>query len=377
MTHPDLDDLQFDADEMLVLTVMQQLVLGRDLIAEKNAERSKVKARFRDAFAQSACVAHWSRGDELPVWARGPAADIAAKPPAHQRMAIEMAASVFGAQVEQRSRALLLLIELFTFHPWAGVDWNAKARKDALAAIAGKLPALQPGDLDRVTAEFAAVARALAKKNVKWGRVAALSAAGLALGVITAGAAAPLIGAAVGGALGPSGAAATSAGLAALGGGSLAAGGFGMAGGTFLLAGLGGIGGAGFGAAGAGFTGFAAAQVVRAAVKLDVITKLVILDAEGDDAKARLVVEGLQARFDEVTASIGTLADRLRLLKTDNAALQSDNTLLLADNAVLAVRNQRLRDEHKLTLELEKERETAQMAQTALQTVILRLMGGS
>lgn len=183
-----------------------------------------------------------------------------------------------------------------------------------------------------------------------------MSAAGLALGVVTMGAAAPVIGAAVGGALGLSGAAATSAGLAALGGGSVAAGGFGMAGGTALLAGLGGLSGAGAAAAGSRLSGWSAAQIVAEAVKLDVVTRLVIIEAEGDDARARLVVEGLQARLDEVTDAIGRLAERQR-------ALSADNTRLTAEN-------------EELRRELQAEREASETARDALRVVIERIPVG-
>jgi hypothetical protein len=73
----------------------------------------------------------------------------------------------------------------------------------------------------------------------------AIGAVAAALVGITAGLAAPAIGAAIGGLMGLSGAAATSAGLAFLGGGALAAGGFGMFGGTVAVIG----GGALFGGA--------------------------------------------------------------------------------------------------------------------------------
>lgn len=119
------------------------------------------------------------------------------------------------------------------------------------------------------------------------------------------------VGAAVGGASGLSGAAATSAGLAVLGGGSIAAGGFGTAGGTALLTGIGAVGGGGAAAIGSLATRWTAAQVVVEAIKLDVVTRLVILDAEGDDELARRVVEGLQARLDHVTTTIGRLTERL------------------------------------------------------------------
>jgi hypothetical protein len=348
------DEMRLDADEMAVLTLLQQLMLGRDLIAEKDAERARTKRRFRDGFAAAATVAHWSRAEDLPVWAREPAAAIAARVPAQQRRPVEDAAAVFGGHVAPRSRALLLLIELVAFEPWAGgVGWVRSARRDALAVIAGHLTALKPGDLRAVTAEFDAVLRALARRDVRWGRVAAVSAAGLVLGVASMGIAAPMIGAAVGGALGLSGAAATSAGLAALGGGSVAAGGFGMAGGTALLSGLGALGGAGVGAAGARMSGLSASQVVGAAVKLDVVARMVLLDAENDEAKARLVVEGLQARLDEVGTTLGRLAEQLRRLSAENSRLTAENV--------------------ELRRQLEAEQAEAQAAGAALQVVIDRI----
>jgi len=348
------DEMRLDADEMLVLTLLQQLMLGRDLIAEKNAGRAQSKQRLRDGFAEAATMAHWSRGDDLPVWAQEPAATVAARVPAQQRRVIEEAASVFGGHVERRSRAMLLVIELVAFQPWAdGIGWVPTARRDALTAAAGHLTALRPGDLRAVMAEFDAVLRALARRNVRWSRVAAVSAAGLALGVASMGVAAPAIGAVVGGVLGLSGAAATSAGLAALGGGSVAAGGFGMAGGTVLLSGLGALGGAGAAAAGVRLTGWSGSQIVAAAVKLDVVARMVLVDAENDDAKARLVVEGLQARLDEVGRTIARLAEQLRRLSVDNSRLTAENT--------------------KLRRRLQAEQAEAETARTALEVVIDRI----
>ena len=349
-----VDEMRLDADEMVVLTLLQQLMVGRDLIVEKNATRERAKQRFRDGFAEAAAVAHWSRGTDLPVWAREAGAAIAARLPAQQRPVIEETAPVFCGHVEQRSRALLLLIELVAFEPGAGgVSWVPAARRDALAVVAGHFTALRPGDLRAVTNEFDAILRALARRNVRWGRVAAVSAAGLLIGVASMGVAAPVIGAAVGGVLGFSGAAATSAGLAALGGGSVAVGGFGMAGGTALLTGLGALGGAGAGGAGSRLAGWSASEVVAAAVKLDVVTRMVLLDAEGDEVKARLVVEGLQARLDEVGATIGRLAEQLRQLKAENSRLTTEN----AD----------------FRRRLEAEHAEAETAQAALEVVIDRI----
>lgn len=348
------DEMQLDADETLVLTWLQQLMIGRDLIAEKDPARGLAKRHFRDGFAEAAAETHWSGGEDLPGWAREAADAIVARVPAHQRAVVEKHAPVFGSRVDRRSRALLLLIELAAFQPWSdGVGWVPAARRDALAAAAGHLCALRPGDMRAVTNEFEALVRALARRNVRWGRVAAVSAAGLVVGVASMGVAAPAIGAAVGGVLGFSGAAATSAGLAALGGGSVAAGGFGMAGGTALLAGLGALGGASAAAAGSRRTGWSASQVVAAAVKLDVVARMVLLDAEGDEVKARLVVEGLQARLDEVGATLARLAEQLRQVKAENSRLTAEN----AD----------------LRRQLETEQSEAEMAKAALEVVIDRI----
>lgn len=343
-----VDELRLDRTELLVLTAMQQMLLGRDVVAEKDDGCRAAKVRFRDAFAQTATVAHWSRTEDLPEWAREEAAAIAAKVPSHQRPAIEDAVTAFGPRIERRSRALLLLIELYAFEPWTAMTWVARARRESLAAVARRLPALHRGDLDAVTREYAAVLRALSRRDVRWGRVAAVSAAGMALGAVTMGVAVPVIGAAVGGALGLSGAAATSAGLAALGGGSVAAGGFGMAGGTALLVGLGAVGGAGVGATGSRIAEWNVARVVAEAAKLDVVTRLVLLDAEGDDAKARLVVQALQIRLDEVTATIAGLAERLRTLTAENEQLRG---------------------------ELQAERTATETAEAALRVVLDRLSG--
>jgi hypothetical protein len=149
-----------------------------------------------------------------------------------------------------------------------------------------------------------------------------------------------------------SGAAATSAGLAFLGGGSIATGGLGMAGGTALLTGVGAISGAGAAAASSRRLGWSAGQIVVDAIKLDVVARLVILDADNDAEKARRVVEGLQAPLDDVSSNIRQLSEQIIALRADNQRLTAEN--------------QQLR-------ELEAKRDDATMAETALQVVIERI----
>ena len=93
-------------------------------------------------------------------------------------------------------------------------------------------------------------------------------------------------------------------------------------------------------------SGWSAATVVADAVKLDVITRLVILDAEHDDEKARRVVEGLQARLNDVTIAVGRLAEQLQAVHAENDELRG-----------------RLQAEH----------DAAETAETVLEVVIDRL----
>lgn len=98
-----------------------------------------------------------------------------------------------------------------------------------------------------------------AHRKINWKRIALITAGGIALGAVTAGAAAPLIAGAIGAAAGLAGAAALAHGLAVLGFGSLAAGGLGMAGGLWIVTGVGAaVGGA------AGGSSVSAAELLTA-----------------------------------------------------------------------------------------------------------------
>lgn len=99
--------------------------------------------------------------------------------------------------------------------------------------------------------------------------------AGVALAV-TAGAAAPAIGAAIGGYMGLSGAAATSAGLAFLGGGAIAVGGGGMAVGTAFLIGGGAVLGLAGGVAAGNLMQLEASVVLTQLAKADLIISKIL-----------------------------------------------------------------------------------------------------
>lgn len=259
---------------------------------------------------------------------------------------------ISGPVAATRSRALIILIELMTFNPWfPDLTWVKDARKASLETAVAQLPGLGDGDFASATAEYDALIKQLKRKSVRWGRVAAVSAVGLGLGVATAGLAAPVIGGAVGAALGLSGAAATSAGLALLGGGSIAAGGFGILGGTILVSGVGGVFAAGAAGATVRFSRMGAAAVVADAVKLDLLARLVLADAADHDQKLRRVAEGLQARINEFSESINLLTERIAQLKADKDRLSEENRSLKEELATL--REDRAQAENaKLTLEV-------------------------
>jgi hypothetical protein len=217
------------------------------------------------------------------------------------------AASLAG--VEQRRRALVLMIELAAFHPWpAGTAWEAQARHAALAGFVEAIPA--PVDhalMAEIDTRLKSSVRRLSRRELDKRKVVAIAAGGAAAGLLTGGLAAPLIGSAIGGAMGLSGAAATSAGLALLGGGAVAAGGLGMAGGTAVIAGAAGVGAAGVGAAGTWLKGAPPTDVIVESAKLEVFFEYLLVRAEQTDELQRLVVSRLQEQIVDLVGEINEL----------------------------------------------------------------------
>lgn len=150
-------------------------------------------------------------------------------------------------EVSDTARCLVLLVELCATEPFAGIEGATaddvrRRRLERIAIAMGGT--VDEDDVEEITLALDEGVRVARRRRPPW----LLIGAGGIVGVLTAGLAAPAIGAAIGGAMGLSGAAAASAGLALLGGGAVAAGGFGMAGGTAVIIGLGGLAGAGAGA---------------------------------------------------------------------------------------------------------------------------------
>lgn len=306
------DQLQLTPTEMETLHALRLQMMRADIQQERREPTRESKQRVLDTFHTEFLAAMKSAGcavqSDLP------------SPEAPARLA---------ADIASRSRAMILLIDLMTFNPWfPDMKWVSDARTNALQLTGEQLNGLSKDDFDSAAKEFDSLMRALRRKSIKWGRVAVASAVGLGIGAATAGFAAPAIGGVIGATLGLSGAAASSAGLAMLGGGSLAAGGFGMFGGTILVTGVGGVFAAGAAGATARFSRIGSAQVVADAIKLDLLAKLVLADAQDHDQKLRRVAEGLQSRINEFSEKINLLSERIANLKAENRRLGDENRLL-------------------------------------------------
>lgn len=364
-------ELALSPEEGLALTCFEYRMLQRDIAAESSDKKKAKKRPVRDEFRSASvnAVSKLAEGDaaaDLKPWASEFIARFSLDSPSGRLSMLEEGHVELGKHLTRRSRALLLLIDLYGFDPWTDAHWVEKTRQATLTEVRQAIPSLRPEDLESIASEYKAVIRALKRESIRWGRVLLIAGGGVALGVLTAGLAAPIIGAAVGGALyGLSGAAATSAGLAALGGGSLAAGGLGMAGGTALIAGVGGVAGAGTATAGGKWTGWTAGQVVADAIKLQVVTRLVLIDAEGDDEKARKVVEGLHERIRGMAEQVANAADLVRSLREEISALKDANEQKDAEL-------EQLKAERK---EAEEHLDELELAQSALELAADRIEG--
>ncbi|MFC9355156.1 hypothetical protein ACFTZB_01035 [Rhodococcus sp. NPDC057014] len=309
--------------ESVALAAMQVSLMRSDIGATKSDKSVAVKeAVLGDAVMKFLEVVAEDRPDR-PDWLTALVVDIDAVEAAD---AIAEHGRCVPQLFDSRERSLLLLVDLILYDPWpAKTSWHTATHRTNLEALVDEFPHLDRTDVDRMRDEHKLLLRRLRRKSVHWGKVAVIGAAGLAAGVATGGWAAPAIGAAIGSAAGLTGAAATSAGLATLGGGAIAAGGFGIAGGTALVTGIGGIAGAGAAAAGARWTSWTTGQVVADAMRLDLIARCVLIEAENRDEKQRRVVQSLQERLERVVADGERLLDRIRELSRENARLTAEN----------------------------------------------------
>ena len=154
--------------------------------------------------------------------------------------------------------------------------------------------------------------------------------AGLGLGALAFGIAAPFIGGMIGASMGLSGAAAVNAGLAALGGGSLAAGGFGMAGGTVVLVGGGALLGCGVGAGGGRLlASITPESALLSSAKLEVVLREFVLQGQKDTARVQEILLAQRKTIHALEEEV----DRLKL-----AGEESDKRLKELEQAVKLLR---------------------------------------
>jgi hypothetical protein len=316
--------LELSADEDFILTAWQYRMMQRDVAASKGKHLS-AKREVRNSFRTAAVEAILERTDA--TWSPAVADAVTALArdgDGPDLEALEDAAPELAPLVAKRSRALLLLIDLYGFEPWTEGKWDKTARAECLSEAHRAMDQLHPEDLAAVETAYKEAIKKLSKEG-SWTRYALLAGAGLGLGVLTGGLAAPAIAGAYGTiVLGYSGAVATTAGMAALGGGSIAAGGLGMAGGAALITGVTGAAGAGAAALGGRATGFTVAQVAADAIKLHVVTQLVLRDVDGNEEAAKAVIVSLRERVANLGQTIASLAERIETLRAEVEAKQAE-----------------------------------------------------
>jgi len=231
----------------------------------------------------------------------------------------------FGSSLPSAEQ-IAFLVDLYFLDPFA--PYTLKSDKATRMAGLRYVAVLVSGDddiVDRIDATRRSALAAHTRRSL--GKIGLVGiAAAVALGVAGF-VAAPLVGAAIGGAAGLGGAAAVGHGLAILGGGAIAAGGAGMAGGMWLVAGVGVA--AGLLAAGGGTALYelGSATARGELVKLQITFKLGILDANRDMAKAQRVITNLVEQADATR----TVLEEERRLNEDNAQRVEDLEATLTD----------------------------------------------
>ncbi len=331
--------LELSADEDFILTAWQYRMMQRDIAASRGKHlQSKRDVRNSFRIAAVGAIAQRQADDWSPRVAEV-ARQVTPDIDAPDLEGLEDAGPEISSVVGRRSRALLLLIDLYGFKPWVEGKWDKRARKETLAEAHQAMDQLHPEDLEAVETAYKDALDQLSKAD-SWIKYAVLAGAGLGLGVLTGGLAAPAIAGAFGTlVLGYSGAVATTAGMAALGGGSIAAGGLGMAGGAAIITGVGGAAGVGAATLGGRATGLTAARVAADAIRLHVVTQLVLRDVEGNEEAAKAVIVSLRERVTNIGKTVVALAEQIDTLREQLAAKQAE---------VNAEREQRLEAEHRL-----------------------------
>lgn len=316
---------RLDEDGLAVVELLQLRMMTLDVEAETRSGRRSQKMTVRDETADRMSDECAAPPIGVSSWRLELAESLRSHATAERRALLVRAAESACNHVKGREFALCVLVALATSSPWPeGLTWVPSARIRVLQDVASELEDATQSDVEAVENELGKLLRSMKREQIPWGRVAAAGAAGIVLGAATMGYAAPLVGAALGGAMGLSGAAATSAGLAALGGGSLAAGGFGMVGGAAFVAGAGGLFGAGLGAGGMRVAGCPTYSPVQDVVRAELLAGLLFDQGRADDEALRRVVLVMEEKLAEVRDKVVTLAERVRELDREKRELEEE-----------------------------------------------------
>lgn len=289
-------ELALGVVEKLALTSFQLALMDADIAAETAAEVVERKSRDRDAELMRGIAILRSLPRDVPEWVSQFSSGVDLGSRESVRSAYDSIIERAGSSVAPRARALMVLIDVVIFDPWSGKStWNADQRESQLSTMAGYLSALEPRDLATVKREHTASIRAVRQRSARLGDFTVSTLAQLPDSV---------------------GDALTSVG-------------------TWLKS----------------FD----TDVVADAVRADLMTRLVALEAEHDDEKAKRVVQSIQERLSIVMDKQEMLTAKLRETRTLNQWLGAEN--------------------RELRKQLQQERERAQLAEAALRTALDHIFG--
>ncbi|MDL5160018.1 hypothetical protein [Actinomycetospora termitidis] len=325
--HDDPDDFtpSLDGDDLAIVELLQLRLMTKDVEAERAVERRAKKLDTRDETADRLASILAVAPPGASSWRLELTESLRERTTIEAREVLARSGRTASAHIKGREDALCVLVALATSSPWPdGLAWVPAARIRVLQDVASELDDAGQADVEAIEHELGKLLRTMKREQIPWGRVAAAGAAGVVLGAVTMGYAAPMVGAALGGAMGLSGAAATSAGLAALGGGSLAVGGFGMAGGAAFVASAGGLLGAGLGAGGMRVAGCPTQSPVQDVVRTELLARLLFEHERTDDEALRRVVLVMEEKLVEVRSKVSLLAERVRQLEEEKRELESE-----------------------------------------------------
>ncbi len=291
-------DLELDVFERLVLTSFRFAMMDADIAAESSDAKVELKCRDRDAEVMRAIALLRAMAHDAPRWATDfrESVDLRSREQVYE--AFCTAAESFGGAITSRPRALMVLIDAVVFDPWSGkCIWQPAPREAQLESIAGRLSVLEPRDLAIIQREHVASIRAVRLRSTKLGEFTTTKLASLPE---------------------PVGEALTSVGV---------------------------------------WLKSFDTDVVESAVRADLMTRLVAIDAEHDEEKAKRVVQSIQERLAVVVEKQEMLAAKLREMRRLNQLLDAEN--------------------RELRRQLQEERERAHVAEAALRTALDHIFGAA